>query len=166
MKWTIATVAILAVLMTAAAMVLLVLLQWPLPADETMEAHLRHHRPELEVLVGSVLEALAAGEPVPPGTYTPYREKGILRRVELDGWPRPDAEADGAASTPVAIRFHTHVRGIGVGAYGAGLAWLQEPPAKAYVSGNEMMQAARQVEGFIGYRHIEGHWYAFLWEAD
>ena len=70
-------------------------------------------------------------------------------------------------SDPITVRYYTHMRGIGVSAFGTGIAYLDSEIEKnIYPSLETMINLAKNVEGFIGYSHIVDNWYSFFWEAD
>ena len=71
-----------------------------------------------------------------------------------------------ARNSPFSVLYYTHSSGIGVGAYGTGLAYLTQVPNPVYRSFKEMREAASKVEGFRGYGSINGRWYYALWEVD
>ena len=78
--------------------------------------------------------------------------------------PEPHSYQDG---DPLLIRYYTHLRGIGVSSFGAGIAYFdQKRPEQTYPSLEAMADDAEKTEGFIGYSHIAGNWYFFFWEAD
>ena len=68
---------------------------------------------------------------------------------------------------PLIVRYYTHLRGIGVGAFGTGIAYL-DPRVEEQIYPNleAMTNDAKKVEGFIGYSKIADNWYCFFWEAD
>ncbi len=68
---------------------------------------------------------------------------------------------------PVIVRYYTHLKGIGVGAFGTGIAYLDpRREEKSYPDFEAMMEDRKGAEGFIGYSRISGNWYSFFWEAD
>jgi len=68
---------------------------------------------------------------------------------------------------PLIVRYYTHLRGIGVGSFGTGIAYIDPRiEEKGYPDLEAMTDDAKKVEGFIGYSKISGHWYCFFWEAD
>jgi len=78
------------------------------------------------------------------------------------GYIRMSAELKPAVS----IKYYTHQRGFGVGAFGTGVAYLETPPNKLYASLEAMAEDSGPIEGFVGYGHITGDWYYFRWELD
>ena len=65
------------------------------------------------------------------------------------------------------MRYYTHLRGIGVGAFGTGIAYIDPVvERKLYPTLEAMTDDAKEVEGFIGYSKISNNWYSFFWEAD
>ena len=78
--------------------------------------------------------------------------------------PKPDVYQ---AGEPLIVRYYTHLRGIGVGAFGTGIAYIDpRMQEKTYPSLEAMINDAKEVEGFIGYSKISDNWYYFFWEAD
>lgn len=122
-------------------------LQYRLPSTADMETFFHEHRAELE---RRNIEVLAAAGDVESG---PDPRAGY-RFLEVRREP------------PRAVRYFTHLRGIGVSAFGTGIAWLESPPEKVYSSLEAMLDDSAMTERFIGYGRLEGSWYYFLWEAD
>ncbi|MEN8107285.1 MAG: hypothetical protein ABFS22_04690 [Pseudomonadota bacterium] len=71
-----------------------------------------------------------------------------------------------AALKPLSIKYYTHRRGFGVGTFGTGIAWLENPPDKICPGLEAMKQDDRQIEGFVGFGHLSGNWYYFRGELD
>ncbi len=67
---------------------------------------------------------------------------------------------------PPGFEYITHIEGVGTGAFGTGIAYLEKPPKKLYPSIEAMTDDAKAVEGFVGYGAIRPPWYFFLREAD
>lgn len=82
----------------------------------------------------------------------------------LETQPGPDSYQDGE---PVKILYYTHLRGIGVGSFGTGIAYIEPAgQVKTYPNLEAMLDDAKKSEGFIGYSRIVDNWYCFFWEAD
>lgn len=82
----------------------------------------------------------------------------------LEIQPFPDSYQTGE---PVTIRYYTHLKGIGVGAFGTGIAYIDHArQEKIYPSIEAMQNDAKNVEGFVGYSSITENWYSFYWKAD
>jgi hypothetical protein len=67
---------------------------------------------------------------------------------------------------PFRIHYVTDQRGIGVGSYGTGVAYLEREPDIVYESLESMYDKGQGIEGFVGYGHLKGKWYYFYWKAD
>ena len=110
--------------------------------------------------------------------YTLHREGYAARtaeiRAKLEKGEAPGNRVDETLgyfayetrSAPFSVTYLTHSSGIGVGAYGTGLAYFDAPPEKIYGSVESMKQDMAAVEGFRGYLRIAEDWYFVLWEAD
>ena len=68
---------------------------------------------------------------------------------------------------PLVIRYYTHLRGLGVGGFGTGIAYMSPGATeRLYPTIEAMDKDAKKIEGFLGYSPISGNWYSFRWEAD
>ncbi len=145
---------------------------WVLPSPGEMEAYLRRHRQKLEETVQVLSSGEAAAAPQAARLIGELRDSGVARWVECGSAGarcEPVAGTDPAGAgrdAPGSVLFYTHVRGVGVGAYGVGLAWCPRPPTPLSADREAMLAAASQREGFVGFRALGGPWYEFLWEAD
>ena len=54
----------------------------------------------------------------------------------------------------------------GVGTFGTGIAWLENPPDKIYPDLEAMKKDAGPIEGFVGFGNLSGNWYYFRRELD
>ena len=128
------------------------------PSTVEMVDFFSTHRGGLEQKKVAMLSALEQKQVISLGADTQLG----YRWLEIE--PQPDSYLPGE---PVTIRYYTHLRGIGVGGFGTGIAYIDSAKSeKIYPSIEAMSEAAKQVEGFIGYSRIVDNWYCFLWEAD
>lgn len=129
-----------------------------LPTTVEMEEFFAAHRSGFEHKNTSILYSLQNKVAVDSGLDTTVGYQWL----EME--PKADLYEDGG---PVIIRYYTHLRGIGVGAFGVGIAYIDpSDQEKNYTNLEAMTDDARKIEGFIGYSHISGNWHTFLWEAD
>jgi hypothetical protein len=132
--------------------------QFKLPKTDEMEEFFSLQRTMFEQKNAAILTALLTNKVISPGA-----DKGVGYQW-LETEPRSDTYQQGE---PVIVRYYTHNRGIGVGAFGTGIAYIDpRKKEKIYPSLEDMAPDAKKIEGFIGYSHISGNWYSFLWEAD
>jgi hypothetical protein len=128
------------------------------PTTAEMAEFFFEHQSMFEQKNVAILSALSQKAEIDSG---PNTEVGYRW---LETQPAPYAYQD---SEPMMVRYYTHLRGIGVGAFGTGIAYfdpgIQE---KTYPSLEAMKNDAGKVEGFVGYCRISGNWHSFFWEAD
>lgn len=128
------------------------------PTTAEMEEFFAAHQVGFEKKNAAILTALAKKTVIDSSADTQIGCQWIETQ------PRPDSYQKGE---PVKIRYYTHLRGIGVSAFGTGIAYIA--PAnqeKNYPNLEAMRSEAKKIEGFVGYSHIIGNWHSFLWEAD
>ncbi|SHJ99305.1 hypothetical protein SAMN02745165_03709 [Malonomonas rubra DSM 5091] len=132
--------------------------QFTLPKTAEMEEFFSRQRAMFKQKNAAILTALSTNTAIASGA-----DKDVGYQW-LETEPRPDSYQQGGSVT---VRYYTHIRGVGVGAFGTGIAYID--PArkeKIYPTLEDMASDAKKVEGFIGYSHISGNWYSFFWEAD
>lgn len=128
------------------------------PTTADMEDFFTNHKLAFEEKNRGLLTALSHQTAISSDGDT----KIGYRWLEIE--PKPETYQNG---DPVIVRYYTHLQGIGVGAFGTGIAYLDpRREEKRYPSLEAMMEDRKGVEGFIGYSRISGNWYSFFWEAD
>lgn len=128
------------------------------PTTAEMEEFFTTHRIGFAQKNAAILSALAQKTTINSGADAKVGYKW------LETQPKPEFFQDGE---PIIIRYYTHLRGIGVGAFGTGIAYIDPSiQEKNYPSLEAMTDDAKKVEGFVGYSHITDNWYYFFWEAD
>ncbi len=121
-----------------------------LPTTDGMKGYFAQHQVVLQRVNVEILAALSEGKQMDPALA-----KGeVYQFLQLRSTPMP------------MVNYHTHVKGFGLGSYGTGIAYSPSAPEKIYENLEVMRPDAAAVEGFVGYTHISGDWYAFFWEAD
>jgi hypothetical protein len=116
------------------------------------------HQTAFEQKNGEILAALSQRTAIHSGP----EEKEVYRWLEIE--PKPEVYRDG---DPLIVRYYTHMRGLGVGAFGTGIAHLDpRMQEKTYPSLETMGDDAKKTEGFIGYSRMSGDWHSFFWEAN
>ena len=137
------------VAMVVAVGLLVFWLHGPLPTAAELTGLLEQNRSAYEQRTEEIRQAVNRGQ-----RFAPLQDDAL-------GYFTFDARRE-----PFRVLYYTSRSGLGVGAYGTGLAYLEEPPERLYSGIEAMREAARAVEGFIGFGGIEGDWYYFFWEAD
>ncbi len=127
-----------------------------LPDSSEMKTFFFEHRQAFEQKNTSILSALRQQKPIATTGNSVIGYQWIQLEPE---YPQ--------TGKPMIIRYYTHLRGIGVGSFGTGIAYINpEATEKLYPTLEAMNRDAKKTEGFLGYSSITGHWYAFRWEAD
>ena len=121
----------------------------PLPSDEEMVALYRNNVHEYENRTNQIRASIMNNE-----SFGSHRDEAL-------GYYALDVR-----KSPFSVFYYTHSSGIGVGAYGTGLAYFDEAPDRIYENLSAMKPDASAAEGFRGYAPIDGHWYYAFWEAD
>lgn len=121
-----------------------------LPNTEEMHSFYSSRQVKFEKINIENISRLIAGQPID------------LKENKKVGYIRMSAEL----KPTISIKYYTHQRGFGVGAFGTGIAYLETPPNKIYASLEAMTEESGPIEGFVGYGHITGNWYYFRWELD
>ncbi|MFC1524133.1 hypothetical protein ACFL6N_05010 [Thermodesulfobacteriota bacterium] len=127
---------------------------YSLPDSAQMQEYFHQHRESLAAANREILASMAPDGHLQAGVTDKQAKLLDIEFIETN------------SRFPLEIRYHTHVRGIGVGAYGTGIAFLELPPLRLYSNLENMAEDAAQEEGFTGYCAITENWYSFLWEAD
>lgn len=122
------------------------LLSSQIPSDEEMKTFYRQKQAALDAVRRSVLSG-----------KNDLAEK--VTAVTKDGWYEYQKPKG-------AMHIYTHRTGIGVGAVGAGLAYLSSQPAQLFAGIDAAVAASVHEEGFRGYVPLDEGWYYFYWEAD
>jgi hypothetical protein len=149
---------LLCVLITIIALGFLGYLHFSSPKTAEMKEFFSLHQTAFEQKNGEILAALSQRTAIHSGPD----EKVGYRWLEIE--PQPEIYRDG---DPLIVRYYTHMRGIGVGAFGTGIAYLDPSILeKVYPNLEAMGNDAKEVEGFIGYSPVSGNWHIFYWEAD
>ncbi len=130
--------------------------QFSLPDSSEMKAFFLEHRPAFEQKNISILAALKQREHISTAGDAEVGYKWL--QIEPD-YDQPEQ--------PLVIRYYTHLRGIGVGGFGTGIAYMSPGATeRLYPTLEAMGTDAKKTEGFLGYSPISGNWYSFRWEAD
>ena len=66
----------------------------------------------------------------------------------------------------ISIKYYTHWRGFGVGAFGPRNAYLENPPYRIYSSLEDMDNDYKSTDGFVGFGTLSPNWYYFRWNTD
>jgi hypothetical protein len=132
--------------------------QFSIPQTAELHEIFADKRNAYETHAANTREAMSKREPIDSAA------NAQIGYLWLEVEPEPATYNDG---DPIVLRYYTHARGIGVGAFGTGIAYL-DPGLRVqnYPDIETMREDARKVEGFIGYSRISGNWYAFYWKAD
>ncbi|MBW2710117.1 MAG: hypothetical protein JRD04_12835, partial [Deltaproteobacteria bacterium] len=131
--------------------------QFSLPTSTEMDNYFLEHQEAFKQKNDSILAALQLQKPI---TLLADSEIGY-KWVEIE--PKPNVYQ---AGKPLIVRYYTHLRGIGVGAFGTGIAYIDPRiEEKEYPDLEAMIDDTKKVEGFIGYSKISDNWYYFFWEA-
>ena len=128
-----------------------------LPTTAEMKSFFASHQSAFRQKNGEILSRLKQHQPISfkADPATGYR------------WIKISPAGEDQYQQPVIVRYYTHQRGIGVGGFGTGIAYIDpEIKIKSYPSLEAMKVEAKKVEGFIGYTPIAENWYLFFWEAD
>ena len=132
--------------------------RFQLPSTAEMEEFFAAHRSGFEQKNYSILSALAQKETIDLGPDSKVGYQWLEMELKSDSYQDGD---------PITLRYYTHLRGIGVGAFGTGIAYIDPSiQTKNYPSLEAMADDAKKVEGFVGYSHIAENWHTFFWKAD
>jgi len=121
-----------------------------LPNTEEMNSFYSFRQAKFEKINNEIISRLIAGQLID------------LKKNKEVGYFRMSAEL----KPTISIKYYTHQRGFGVGAFGNGIAYLETPPNKIYANLEAMGKDSGAIEGFVGYGRITDHWYYFHWELD
>ena len=149
MKLILKILAALIGLAVLAALALAFLAYEPLPNEKDLTTLYETNAGAFEARTAEIREAVATSSSI------------TKRRDEVLGYFAVEAHAQ-----PFSVLYYTHSSGIGVGAYGTGLAYFEEPPEHVYANLEAMKPDAAAVEGFRGYGPIRDNWYYVFWEVD
>lgn len=132
--------------------------RFQLPTTAEMKEYFFVHQSRFEQENSAIVSALTQKTVIDSGANTQVGYQWLETQPTLDAYQAGD---------PIIVRYYTHLRGIGVGTFGAGIAYIDPARTeKIYPSLEAMSDDAKKIEGFIGYSHISGNWYSFFWEAD
>ena len=132
--------------------------QFSSPTTVEMKEFFAAHRVGFEKKNAAILTALAKETVINSGADTQIGYQWIETQLG------PDSYQNGE---PVIVRYYTHLRGIGVGSFGTGIAYIDPASQETiYPDIEAMRDAAKKVEGFVGYSHITDNWHSFFWEVD
>lgn len=128
-----------------------------IPSTADMKDFYSEHQNDFEQHNAALLMKLSKNESIDTGPNPAVGYQWLMV------FPHPSIYEEGME---IELRYYTHKKGIGVGSYGTGIAYLDPGTTETYPSIEAMKEDASQVEGFVGYGAIAGNWYYFLWEAD
>ena len=132
--------------------------RFQLPSTAKMEEFFVAHQSGFEQKNTVIISALEQKIEIDSGVNRQVNYQWLKILPSLDSYQEGD---------PVAVLYYTHLRGIGVGSFGTGIAYIDpKKQEKTYPTLESMSADAARIEGFIGYCHISGNWYSFVWEAD
>ncbi|MBU1564983.1 MAG: hypothetical protein KJ630_05060 [Proteobacteria bacterium] len=124
------------------------------PSLSDMQEYFTNHQEFFETTNNQIMSTMLSGK-----TFVP-KESGSYKNIL---WLKVIGDK---VDQDFQVRYFTHIKGIGVGSYGTGIAYLNSPPKMIYGDFESMNKDASEEEGFVGYCSIKGPWYIFFWEAD
>jgi hypothetical protein len=124
-----------------------------LPDTKEMHSYFLSHQAEFEKENTEIISRLKAEQAI----NSNENMKPVYFRLEA------------ALKPSLSIKYYTHQLGIGLGAFGTGIAYLETPPNIIYSGLEEMVEDSRATEGFVGFGQLSSkssNWYYFFWEID